>query len=50
MVAEVLKLGTYKLANEKGTVFTNAWNNFVASTIRASKLCICYEFCTIEAL
>ena len=50
MVAEVLKLGTYKLANEKGTVFTNAWNNFVASTLRASKLCICYEFCTIEAL
>ena len=24
--AEVLKPGTYKLANEKGEVFTNAWN------------------------
>ena len=26
VVAEVLKPGTYKLANEKGEVFTNAWN------------------------
>jgi hypothetical protein len=26
IVAEVLKLGTYKLANEKGEVFANAWN------------------------
>ena len=26
IVAEVLKPGTYKLANEKGEVFTNAWN------------------------
>jgi len=24
MVAEILKLGTYKLADEKGAVFTNA--------------------------
>jgi len=26
VVAEVLKPGTYKLANEKGAVFINAWN------------------------
>ena len=26
IVAEVLKPGTYKLANEKDEVFTNAWN------------------------
>jgi ribonuclease HI/transposase InsO family protein len=26
IIAEVLKPGTYKLANEKGKVFTNAWN------------------------
>jgi len=26
MVAEVLKPGTYKLADEKGAIFTNAWN------------------------
>jgi len=26
VVAEVLKLGTYNLANEKGGIFTNAWN------------------------
>ena len=25
-IVEVLKPGTYKLANEKGKVFTNAWN------------------------
>src|SRR6185295_11875001 len=26
IIAEVLKLGSYKLANEKGEVLTNAWN------------------------
>jgi len=26
VVAEVLKPRTYKLADEKGAVFTNAWN------------------------
>ena len=26
IIAEVLKPGTYKLAKEKGEVFTNAWN------------------------
>jgi len=26
IIAEVLKPGTYKLANEEGEVFTNAWN------------------------
>ena len=26
IVAEVLKPGTYKLKNEKGEIFTNAWN------------------------
>ena len=26
IIVEVLKPGTYKLANEKGEVFTNAWN------------------------
>ena len=26
IVAQVLKPGTYKLANEKGEIFTNAWN------------------------
>ena len=26
IVAQVLKLGTYKLANEKGEILTNAWN------------------------
>ena len=26
MVAEVLKLGTYKLADKKGAAFTKAWN------------------------
>jgi len=26
MVAEVLKPGAYKLADEKGVVFTNEWN------------------------
>jgi len=26
IIAEVLKPGTYKLANEKGEVYTNAWN------------------------
>jgi hypothetical protein len=26
IVVEVLKPGTYKLSNEKGKIFTNAWN------------------------
>ena len=26
IIAEVIKPGTYKLANENGEVFTNAWN------------------------
>ena len=26
IIAEVLKPGTYKLANKKGEVYTNAWN------------------------
>ena len=26
IVAQVLKPGTYKLANEKGEILTNAWN------------------------
>ena len=26
IIAQVLKHGTYKLANEKGEIFTNAWN------------------------
>ena len=26
IVVEVLKPGTYKLANKKGEVFSNAWN------------------------
>jgi hypothetical protein len=26
IITEVLKLGTYKLSNEKGKIFTNAWN------------------------
>ena len=26
IITEVLKPGTYKLANEKGKIFTNAWN------------------------
>jgi len=26
VVAEVLKPGTYKLADEEGAIFTNAWN------------------------
>jgi hypothetical protein len=26
VVVEVLKLGTYKLVDEKGAVFTNTWN------------------------
>ena len=26
IIAEVFKLGTYKLANDKGEVLTNAWN------------------------
>ena len=26
IIAEVLKPGTYKLSNENGQVFTNAWN------------------------
>jgi hypothetical protein len=26
IVAVVLKLGTYKLSNDKGETFTNAWN------------------------
>jgi hypothetical protein len=26
IIAEVLKQGTYKLSNEKGEIFTNAWN------------------------
>jgi len=26
VVAEVLKLGTYKLVDKKGAIFTNAWN------------------------
>ena len=26
IIAEVLKPGTYKLVNEKGEAFTNAWN------------------------
>jgi hypothetical protein len=26
IIAEVLKPGTYKLANENGEIFTNAWN------------------------
>jgi hypothetical protein len=26
IITEVLKLGTYKLSNEKGKIFTNTWN------------------------
>jgi hypothetical protein len=26
IIVEVLKFGTYKLSNDKGEVFTNAWN------------------------
>jgi hypothetical protein len=26
IIAQVLKPGTYKLANEKGKILTNAWN------------------------
>jgi hypothetical protein len=26
IITEVLKPGTYKLSNEKGEIFTNAWN------------------------
>ena len=26
IIAEVIKPGTYKLANENGEIFTNAWN------------------------
>jgi hypothetical protein len=26
IIVEVLKPGTYKLSNEKGKIFTNAWN------------------------
>ena len=26
IIAQVLKLGTYKLANENGEILTNAWN------------------------
>jgi hypothetical protein len=26
IIAEVLKPDTYKLSNEKGEIFTNAWN------------------------
>ena len=26
IIAQVLKSGTYKLANEKGEILTNAWN------------------------
>ena len=26
IIAQVLKPGTYKLANEKGEILTNAWN------------------------
>ena len=26
IIAQVLRPGTYKLANQKGEVFTNAWN------------------------
>ena len=26
IIAQVLKLRTYKLANERGEIFTNAWN------------------------
>jgi hypothetical protein len=26
IIVEVLKLGTYKLSNDKGEIFTNAWN------------------------
>jgi len=39
MVAEVFKPGMYKLAYEKGTVFTNAWNvEHLRHFYRASRL------------
>jgi len=36
VIAEVLRPGTYKLANEAGEVFKNAWNidSYVAFTLR----------------
>ena len=36
IVAQVLKPGTYKLANEKGEILTNAWNieHHVVSTLK----------------
>jgi hypothetical protein len=34
IIAEVLKPGAYKLSNEKGEIFTNAWN--------IEQLCRCY--------
>ena len=33
VVAEVLKLGTYKLADEKGTVFTNALEHWTTTSL-----------------
>ena len=44
IIAEVLKPGTYKLANEKGEVLTNAsiYNSYVASILKTpSFLYIC---------
>ena len=52
VVVEVLKLETYKLADEKGTVFTNSWNieqlrRFYPYSFEAYISC---ASCNIEAL
>jgi hypothetical protein len=42
IIAKILKLGTYKLANDQGEVYSNAWtsNNYVAFTLKY--LCFMY--------
>jgi hypothetical protein len=41
IIVEVLKPDTYKLSNEKGKIFTNAWNlnSYIAFFLKASRLC-----------
>jgi hypothetical protein len=42
IIAEVLKPGTYKLSNEKGEIFTNAWN--------IEQICRFFPLKSLEAL
>ena len=48
IIAQVLKPGTYKLANEKGEVFTNAWNRTATSLLSLNFQALYMSFLEIQ--